>query len=56
MIKPQSEVDVQVERGQLKGWPVQAYRELLSKVGDESFPCTFGTLAAKKKQIFLASL
>ena len=54
MIKPQSEVDVQVERGQLKGWPVQAYRELLSKVGDESFPCTFGTLAAKKKQIFLA--
>ena len=54
MIKPQSEVDVQVEMGQLKGWSVEAYGELLSKVADESFPCTFGTLAAKKKQIFVA--
>ena len=54
MIEPQAKVDTRVEAGQLKGWSVEAYRELLDKVADAAFPCTFGTLAVKKKQIHVA--
>ena len=54
MIQSQLEVDKRITDGHLTAWCAKAYLELCKKVSDEAFPCTFGTIALKKRQMVLA--
>jgi uncharacterized protein len=49
-----TEVERPGAAGDLSPWALQAYGELVAKVGDEAFPCTFGTVALRKGELLLA--
>ncbi len=47
----QDEVDDQRKAGHLSPWGAQAYTAFCEKIADPAFPCTFGTIALKKRKI-----
>jgi uncharacterized protein len=46
----------EVEAAELPAWARAAYEEIRDKVLDESFPCTFGTIAQRRGEIVYAFL
>jgi hypothetical protein len=49
-----SEFDGAYRQNQLPAWLTSAYAEFLTKVEDETFPCTFGIVAHRKGDLYYA--
>jgi FPC/CPF motif-containing protein YcgG len=48
------EIPELVRSGALSAWASSAYTELTTKVQDDAFPCTFGTVALRKGDLLVA--
>jgi uncharacterized protein len=49
-----AEIEQANDGGQLSPWATCAYVELTTKVSDDAFPCTFGTVAVRKGDLLTA--